>query len=141
MQNAGLEHWIRIRRWQTKLISMCDGIPAGLSREEAVDEVLTFFVLCNDLSDSLIRSGRSQSTEVKAFVDSNPSLALCRDLAVGIKHITSAAMPHVGPSGQQHCEPVPGEQWLVDTDGGSKGVFDLAVECMDAWRSYLKGVV
>jgi hypothetical protein len=128
-ERPGIEHWRRLRRWQTRLIRTCDGIPRGLSREEAIDEVLAFFLLCYHLRDSLIRSGRSQAIDLDAFIDSSGALALCRDLTVGIKTITSAPLPPLGPSGQHYCEPVPAEQWLVAAVARSKDIFDLAVEC------------
>jgi hypothetical protein len=131
------EHWVRIRRWQTRLIRMCDGLPDGLTREDALDDVLAFFLICYHFRDALIRSGDCHETEIDAYIESTDVLALCRDLAVAGKRMTAAPMPMLGPSGQHYCEPVPGEQWLVETDAGPKDIFDLAVECHDAWWTYL----
>lgn len=116
---------------------MCDGLPNGLTREDAIDDVLASFLTSYHFRDALIRCGHSQPTEVDAYIESTDALALCRELAVGGKRITAAPMPPLGPSGQHYCEPVPGEQWLVETEAGPKDIFDLAVECKDAWWTYL----
>jgi hypothetical protein len=131
------EHWVRIRRWQVRLIRMCDGLPHGLARADAIDEVLAFFLICYHFRDALIRSGHSQEPEVDGYIASSDALAVCRELAVGAKRITAAPMRPLGPSGQHYCEPVRGEQWLVETDAGPQDIFELAVSCMDAWRIYL----
>jgi hypothetical protein len=131
------EHWARIRRWQIRWIRMCDGLPNGLTREYAIDDLLASFHTLYHFRDALIHSGHSQASEVDAYIESIDALALCRDLAVGAKRITAAPMPPLGPSGQHYCEPVPGEQWLVETDAGPWDIFDLVVECKDAWWSYL----
>jgi hypothetical protein len=61
-----LEHWARIRRGQNKLIRMCDGLQNGLTREDAIDDVLAFFLFCYHFRDALIRDGHSQETEIDA---------------------------------------------------------------------------
>jgi hypothetical protein len=144
------EHWERVRRWHVRLKRICNGLPKGVAREDAIDEVLAFFPTCYHLRDSLIQSGHKPQAEVDAFIRKNDALALCRDLATAVKHFeithpyrptrtaTTTAEPLIVRSGMRTpCEPAPGEQWSVETDAGRKDMFELADECVEAWRTYL----
>jgi len=148
-----LDHWSRVGRWHARLEDMCSGLPPGRRPHEAVDDVLAFFVFCYHLRDARVSVGDSED-QVDAFIKSNGALALCRDLATATKHfevrkpyvptqhLMTAAMQTVLRSGKpQPCEPVPGERWVVRTDGGDKDLFELADECIEAWRTYLASVV
>jgi hypothetical protein len=143
------EHWNRVLRWHARLNRICNGIPGGLTRNDAVDEVLVFFPTCYHLRDSLIRSGRNSEAEVDTFILSNDALALCRDVAIAVKHfeiskpyiqtnyMTTTHISQVVVSGLNACEPVPGERWQIETDAGRKDMFELADECLAAWRTFL----
>ena len=144
------DHWHRVLRWQARLRRICNGVPPGMTRAEAIDDVLAFFPTCYHLRDALIQSKYKTEREVDALIKSNDALALCRDLATAVKHFevrqpyrpmqyaTTTAMPLAVQSGRpQPCEPVPGENWSVVTDAGSKDMFVLADECVEAWRVYL----
>jgi len=131
---------------------MCRGIPPGRRPHEAVDDLLAFFVFCYHLRDARVRLGDPES-QVDAFIKGNPALALCRDLATATKHLEvskpyvttqhlmTAAIQTVLVSGEpQPCEPVPGERWVVRTDSGDKDLFELADECIEAWRDYISRI-
>jgi hypothetical protein len=128
------DHWKRVLRWHARLKRICNGIPQGLTREDAIDEVLVFFPTCYHLCDSLIRSGHSTEQAVEKFIRSNDALALCRDMAIAVKHfeiskpyiqtnyVTTTHMPPPMFIGPTRCEPVPGQQWQIETDAGRKDI-------------------
>jgi hypothetical protein len=144
------EHWQRVLRWEARLNRICHGLPPGITRADAIDEVLAFFPTCYHLRDSLIRSAHLAEKQVDGFIMSNDPLALCRDLATAVKHFevrqpyrpttyaTTSHMQVVHHGLRPPCEPVPGENWSVVTDAGHKDMFALANECVDAWRGYLE---
>jgi hypothetical protein len=144
------EHWKRVLRWHARVIAIGNGATAGMSRDDAVDTVLAFFIFCYHLSDALGRSGVKTDAEVTALIKSNDALSLCRDLCIAAKHFeisapyrptkamtTSAESQVFVSGGSRRREPVAGEHWSVKTDAGSKDMFDLADDCIAAWRSYL----
>jgi hypothetical protein len=144
------DHWERVLRWHARVAAIGDGIPFGMSRNEAVDTVLAFFPTCYHLSDALFKSGVKTESEVTAFVRSNDALSLCRDLCTAVKHFeitrpyrathsmtTTAETRVFTVGGRRPREPIAGEHWSVKTDAGSKDMFDLADECVTAWQSYL----
>jgi hypothetical protein len=144
------EHWERVLRWHARVTTIGEGIPFGMTRNEAVDTVLAFFTICYHLSDALARSGVKTDVEVTNFIKSNDALSLCRDLCIAVKHFeiakpyratrsmtTTAESKIFMVGGKRPREPVPGEHWSVKTDAGSTDMFDLADECVTAWRSYL----
>jgi hypothetical protein len=148
-----LDHWSRVGRWHARLQDMCRGIPFGRSPHEAVDDVLAFYVFCYHLCDALVREGHDEA-KIEAYIRGSKALALCRDLATAVKHLEvrkpyvptqhlmTAAIQTVLLSGKsQPCEPLPGERWVVRTDSGDKDLFELADECIEAWRAYLESVV
>lgn len=136
-------------RWHARVTVVGDGIPSGLGRDDVVDTVLAFFPICYHLSDALVRSGVKTDAEVTAFIKSNDALSLCHDLCIAVKHfevskpyrptqsLTTTAESQVYVSGGGRRRTVFGEFWSVKTDAGSKDMFDLADECVTAWRSYL----
>lgn len=144
------EHWARVLRWHARVTAIGSGIPYGMSRPDAVDTVLAFFTACYHLSDALVKSAVKTDPEVTKFIKSNDALSLCRDLCIAVKHFeisapyrptrsmttTAESLVYVS-GGRRHREPVAGEHWSVKTDTGNKDMFDLADECVAAWRAYL----
>jgi hypothetical protein len=144
------EHWARVLRWHARVTTIGNGIPYGMSRADAVDTVLAFFTACYHLSDALVKSNVKTEAEVTKFIKSNSALSLCRDLCIAVKHFeisvpyqpiksmtTTAESKVFVVGGSRPREPVAGEHWSVKTDASSKDMFDLADECVTAWRSYL----
>lgn len=141
------EQWKRVLRWHGRITVVGDGITNGLRREDVVDTVLAFFPICYHFGDALVRSGVKTEGEVRNFVKASDALSLCRDLTIAVKHfeitqpyrpirsLTTTADPQV--FGGTHRRSVFGEHWSVKTDAGSTDMFELADECVAAWRAYL----
>ncbi|HVS49272.1 MAG TPA: hypothetical protein VHJ99_10250 [Candidatus Dormibacteraeota bacterium] len=144
------DHWARVLRWHARVTSIGEGIPFGMTRDEAVDTVLAFFPVCYHLSDALARSGVKTDDEVRDFMKANDALSLCHDVCIAVKHFeitrpyratrsmtTTAESKVFMVGGKRPREPVAGEHWSVKTDAGLKDMFDLADECVAGWRTYL----
>lgn len=131
-------------------------------RGYAGDVIYTFFMHCFHLKDWLVGSEATTDQEVDAFIDGSEAMWWCRDICHGMKHFklqptrkttthqtwstASASVSTVHWAApetmnevlrHQQREPVPGEHWYF-TDFTStrkfKDMFDLADECMAAWR-------
>lgn len=139
----------RVGRWHKRLGAIGRGIPVGISKGEAIDDVFAFFMNCYHLRDWVIGSGFRSKADVDRYIRENLDLALCRDICTGLKHFRaesarayvdsswSTATITVSSTVLARREPLPGEYWVITTDHGNVDMFDLADRCVAAWDSFL----
>ncbi len=139
----------RIGRWHKRVSAIGRGIPVGMSKDEALDDVFAFFMNCYHQRDWIIGSGFKSPAEVDEYVRNTDVLALCRDICAGLKHFRaeptrayidsswSTATITVSSTVPARREPIPGEYWVITTDRGNVDTFDLADRCVAAWDALL----
>jgi hypothetical protein len=138
----------RLGRWHKRLAAIGRGIPVGISKDEALDDVYAFFLNCYHLRDWVIGSGFKSEADVNAYIRGNDDLALCRDICTGLKHFRAEPKRALFDSSwstatvtvaifPERREPIPGEHWVITTDRGDVDMFDLADRCVAAWDSFL----
>lgn len=139
----------RLGRWHKRVMAIGRGIPAGTSKDEALDDVFAFSMNCYHLRDWIIGSGFKSQKEVDDYIRTTEDLALCRDICTGLKHFRAAparayidsswstATVSVSSTFPGRPEPIPGEYWVVTTDRGNVDMFDLADRCVAAWDAFL----
>jgi hypothetical protein len=154
-----LDQWERVNRWHSKLAQ----IPAALPDREpaksfALDVVWAFFENCFHLRHWVIKEAtdeKKRRLEVDAFIDGSAAMQLCRDVANGVKHYrldpAKRTTHDANWSTATRSEPVVitgqgsrlvgghGPRWVFTGIGHNEpNMFDVADECLAAWRSFLK---
>ena len=139
----------RIGRWHKRVMAIGRGIPIGMSKDEALDDVFAFFMNCYHLRDWIIGPGFKSQRAVDEFIRGDDDLALCRDVCTGLKHFRaeparayfdsswSTATVSISSTIPARREPIPGEYWVITTDRGNVDMFDLADRCVGAWDAFL----
>ncbi len=118
---------------------------------------MAFFDACLNMRD-WIRYDRALDQKfdklVCKYVNETPALALCRDLAIGEKHL-AVSKPLTDedpqlvankkillaldePSGPDDPPPMISVHFTVQTDTGERDALELATECMQAWTEFFR---
>jgi len=154
-----LDQWRRVNRWHSRLDRIRRALPdADPDKSLALDDVWAFFENCFHLRDWVIRSDKDpkkRQPQVDAFIDANAAMRLCRDVANGVKHYRlDPARPTTSDpnwSTATRHEPVvttgkgsriaggqPARWVFTGVGKGEIDMFDVADQCVSAWRSFLK---
>jgi hypothetical protein len=146
------EQWARVQRWHRRLDRIRAAPPAkGAPGEpEALDEVLAFFSNCYHLVDWLKNDRVDPHPEARAFVHRTETLLACRDLANGSKHcvlesgsrrVPASTYPNMTTTAQTIVASPAVARWLVEAKPGDRrDMFDLADQCVEAWRGFIDGL-
>ena len=93
-----IQQWSLIRHGLDRLEAIYAGLEgAGYENEY---EAHAFFLMCHHLADFLIQFQGVPKAMVHGFVAGDPSLALCRDLVINLKHARMASTP-LSPGGAE----------------------------------------
>jgi hypothetical protein len=141
------EQWARVQRWHKRLDRFRAAPPAkgDPSEPEALDQALAFFMNCYHLADWLEKDRQDPHPGATNFVHQTEVLRVCRDLCNGIKHCVLEASPKFKPTYPNMTTTaqtvvvagVPTTRWWVDVKPGDRrDMFDLADQCVAAWRSF-----
>lgn len=151
------DQWERVRRWQSRIRAIGSALPAQEPEKTlALDDVFAFFMNCYHLRDWVMRSGARTPNEVKAFIDGSAPMLVCQDICNGFKHYrldparrttsdadwTTATRPAdpvvvAGGLSSRKVGGQRGQRWVFETDGGDRDMFELADDCVEAWRKFL----
>ena len=77
----------RVSRWHKRLIDLYSGNVSEEHPELAIDEMVVFFIFCHQLKDWIIRETYIPSREVEDYINDNPCLSICADIANSVKHL------------------------------------------------------
>ncbi|PNI01381.1 hypothetical protein [Vibrio diazotrophicus] len=143
--------WARLIYQYKKLPAIRDGMYPHFGGNLEF-ELFTFFEVCYHLKDWIKEDDRyHQMTNVENYINSTPSLRICADLCNRLKHrrknnklrskkapgvFIIAATISVGPTHDHAKTSI--DEAFVNTERGKECCFDLAKECMDSWRHYLR---
>lgn len=128
----------RVWRWHERLAGAC--VDSNSSPEERVDFLLAFCQSCDALWDWLKNDGAASKDELDALMKNNWCLRVCRDIANGSKHLR-IDRPKVDPNfsiGREYCGTKRAERWFIIVGNDPLDILDLARQCVDTWRSFLK---
>jgi hypothetical protein len=143
------EQWARVQRRHRRLAQIRAAPPAkGAPGEpEALDDVLAFFGDCFHLADWLKNDRVDPHPEARKFVHETEVLLICRDLANGTKHCVldsrwpASTYPNMTTTAQTIAGSPAQARWLVEVEPGDRrDLFDLADQCVKAWRSFIDGL-
>ena len=152
---GSLDQWHRVLRWHARLDRIRKALPeADPEKSLALDEVFAFFMNCFQMADWLKNSGDKPRKEVDDFIERSPAMLLCRDICNGVKHFRldpnrpTTTHPNLSSAASYSREYITtetgprlvreGGHWVFVTDDGERDMFELADECLAAWRGYLK---
>ncbi|MCY9805665.1 hypothetical protein OTK51_19750 [Vibrio scophthalmi] len=115
-------------------------------------ELFAFFEVCYHLKDWIKADDRYVNmTNVEKYINETSSLRICADLCNRLKHRSSNGKIRshkslgvfhmhktisVGPKGFDAKTSI--DSASVETERGFECCFDLALECIESWRTYLK---
>jgi hypothetical protein len=146
------EQFERMNRWYDRFAAINEGRVHGMSSENYVDEIYSFFQNCYHLKD-WIKNDSGMTTQapkdrVEGYITSNRFLSLSADLCNSTKHLIR------NRSNRSKEEPTFGQKNFaldvggdlpkislklqVDAEGGRIDAFELARECVAAWEAFLK---
>jgi len=156
-QGTWLEQWERVQRYYSLIEKFTKkGVPpANKDSPELnfLDQHYAFFIFCYHLKDWIDNDTTLNLTRKKAdkFIKGNTHLEICGDICNGIKHlkrneerIRRAWQPEFEKKATVSRKIVEGKlvskRWkaFVLTDIGKIDVFDLATECMDKWKEFIR---
>lgn len=129
--------------------------------DKSLDDVFAFFLNCFHLKDWILKYTDIPKDEVKQYMKDNPSLALCADIANGIKHARpdiediQKHRPHSGYRPEIESAVSMDEESLAAAKRGKPyqvgfllvihhkddnkiDAFDVATECVCLWRKFLE---
>jgi hypothetical protein len=146
------EQFERMNRWYDRFAAINEGRVHGMSSENYVDEIYSFFQNCYHMKD-WIKNDSGMTTQapkdrVEGYITSNRFLSLSADLCNSTKHLIR------NRSNRSKEEPTFGQKNFaldvggdlpkislklqVDAEGGRIDAFELARECVAAWEAFLK---
>jgi hypothetical protein len=143
-----LEQLKRVNRFYKKVKSFSHG---GMHQvdEECLDQIISFFLHCYHLKDWLEVSQPRLQDEIRELFSKDRGkkhFLMCRDLVVGIKHL-SVSNPKLDSGNptiaHQSVTVYAGTgmsrySWDISYDGQKYDVYDLAKQCMEEWEEFLK---
>jgi hypothetical protein len=142
-------HRARLQYQFNKLQPIRDGIfPAYGGNIEF--ELFSFFEVCYHLKDWVKHSPSYASlSNVEDYISQSPALRICADVCNKLKHrkldrkLRSGLEPGVfmitstmtvGPIGTTSIVSI--DEARIETERGDECCFELAQECMEAWKTY-----
>lgn len=163
-----LGYYDRVLRFYKKVISAHDGIPykpehMTFDAGEAQDNILVFFIFCHHIKDWIKNDplvDPNAKDKVEGFIENNPCLGFCADIANGTKHfkldrptksklrprftraqrsiIYNKVLTTEILNSPESSNVVVKEFSYLSTDNGEIEVFELASECINKWKEFIK---
>lgn len=139
----------RVKRWkntiENSIIEYRQGklTPPPL---EFTDMIWSFFVSCDHMKDYIVNDKTIQTKQSPYdYLDNTPCLRICRDISVGVKHLTIKDPKTAGGpfliNLTAKIDDTTGKT-LFDVNIKSKTVhqqfLDLADECIQAWEDFIQ---
>jgi hypothetical protein len=142
----------RVQRWYERLERITQGQPFDLAPSYYVDDLYAFFLNCYHLKDwikndpTLVFPDKAKAVE--QFIRATPSLSICADVCNSTKHLSLDRPPRSG-----HVPKLMGALYATKKDGKiiegairctvklgeeSLDVFQLATECIKAWKVFIE---
>ncbi len=143
------EQYDRMLRWFQRFQRITSGVEFTDNVDYHEDTMRAFFENCFHLRDWIINDPKSGIPEavVRNFVNTSPSVALGADLANTYKHMVltqppkTAEDPSVGPRdftlALGGSPPYGQVRYTIKTKSGQIDAFDLAVKCVEDWKTFL----
>lgn len=147
------EQWDRVNRYYSRFKRINDGCDGhGDPSDYFFDDMWAFFQNCYHLKDWLKKDKFISSKirkPVEYYITKTESLAICADLANSLKHMKFSSdnnhKPRTGKEPKRASRsmsvnggsPVVTLKANIEHKGRIIDAFDLATECMAAWRAYL----
>ena len=147
------EQWERLLRWYARIEKSAHSSHSEMQGEFYRDEFYAFFEVALHMKDWLKNDVLSSSVcaDVEDFVKSKPALMHAGSLAIGSKHL-SVDDPKYKPAARisqsvtvmVHEIGSPGiatarhEFGVVASGQHQQNAFELATDCLEDWRNYLK---
>lgn len=142
----------RVERWYKRLSAVTQGKMHDSPLEYDKDDFYAFFLNCYHLKDWIINDDGlkldGKKEKVDAFIKANYHLSVCSDICNGLKHLKRNQKPrsgtqpkfvmtehivHVAPAGLTIRT-----NYRIDTAHGPMDAFQLATQCVNAWRDFTK---
>lgn len=146
------EQWERVNRYYDRFRKINEGLEGhGEPSDYYFDDMLAFFLNCFHLRDWL-KKDNFQSTKIRKtpdkYVEDTLCLAICADLANAVKHMKLDGKKFPLKSGSAPGRiirsmsvtggsPIVVLKANIEHNGKVIDAFDLARECMDAWKEFL----
>lgn len=147
------DQWYRVERYYKRFKAANDGFEGhGEPSDYYFDDMLAFFQNCFHLRDWLKTDGFFKPTKIAQspfdYVESNSSLAICKDLANATKHMNldpgrKSSTGHEPKTAGRSMAVIVGSPTIVrlqaniEHNGQLIDAFELATKCMKAWEDYL----
>lgn len=145
-----IEQLERTERWFKRFEDLQQGTQCNQPSECLQDDVYAFFMNCYHLKDWIINDPAldHMRPKVEAFINDNECLKLCADLCNGCKHLrlTSSRSKQDPLFSGRHYRIEIGSKhgqtiqitYDVNTLSGTQDAYDVASQCMTAWRDFVK---
>jgi hypothetical protein len=139
----------RMQRWHNRFGKLDRGRPHDMPSEDYLDEIYAFFQNCYHLKDWIKNDGtvtQNVRDAVETYINSNRSLRLCADICNALKHLSlrnsrSGEEPEFGTKRFKlnlgRGQPTISLKCEVETTAGKVDAYQLASDCMDAWKTFL----
>ncbi len=143
------EQYNRMLRWYARFKRIAEGREHKDDVEYYEGDMRAFFENCLHLRDWILNDERSGNARkaVKDFVNIMQCMQLCADIANSYKHLKLTRKPrskHYPTSGPRTFDPKLGGaspsiriRYTVATASGPRDAFQLATECVEAWKAFL----
>jgi hypothetical protein len=151
MRGPYREQLERVRRWYDRFAAITRGRPHDVVSENYIDDVYAFFLNCYHLKDWIRNDSSLPSTvqdDCEIWINNSRSLRICADLCNSHKHLVLAKKPrsnempvfgeaHFGMSIGPGLPAAINLRFDVDTTSGREDAFELATDCLAAWKGFL----
>lgn len=135
--------WHKVKQSLTVIEDAC--LPESYRGNDPVKHAVeNFFTNCLDLGDWLWNdpSTSLSKTEIRDFIDNDPSLRICNGMANTTKHRIRKYSENMTAK-IQSITPDPNRtkvliKWSQETNTNTEDALDLARRCVTAWEKYLK---
>lgn len=145
------EQYERMLRWFEKFEKISDGQEHTQDSDYYEDMMRAFFENCYYLKDWIKNDRQSgiPPQDVEDFINNTPYMSLCADIANSHKHLRlipwrerSQEDPTYGPRrfdlGLGRGVPHIRVTYIIDAVSGPLSAFEVAKECVDAWKAFLE---
>lgn len=138
----------RMIRWYNKYRKINEDFQFE-NLHEYLDIAYAFFLNCYHLKDWIKNDPTAEISDddVENHITDNQCLSICADICNGLKHLRldrprSDQEPKIG-AGELYDTVGSGENsrrvhWYVDTIKGMLDPFELATECVEKWKEFLR---
>lgn len=128
----------RMERWHQRVMN-------AETKADLTDFLFAFFQNCYHFREWLESNSSIERGEINAFFNANPELGICKDICNVTKHYSLSIPPNQKFQVSFLQEFCPKEGWfggdaklLVITDNKNYDLRELAHQCLEIWKAFLK---